>query len=70
MRTATYNNTNWASSYANLSKLQKCWGLVEKVLIQTGAHVKPQAMIYKAVIQTVLLYGCESWVVIEKIWQC
>ena len=39
--------------------LNKRWGLLEKVLRQMVAHVKAQAMIYKVVVQTLLLYGCE-----------
>ena len=39
--------------------LNKRWGLVAKVLRQTVAHVKAQAMMYKVVVQTLFLYGCE-----------
>ena len=38
--------------------LNKRWGVVAKVLRQTVAHVKAQAIIYKVVVQTLLLYGC------------
>ena len=33
------------------------------MLVKTGAHIKAQAMIYKAVYQVVLLYGSKIWVV-------
>ena len=39
--------------------LNKRWGLLEKFLRQMVAHVKAQAIIYKVVVQTLLLYGCE-----------
>ena len=38
--------------------------MVEKVLGKTGAPIKAHVMIYKAVVQEVLLYGREIWVVI------
>ena len=55
--TFTYNNSDWASLYANLVKAQKLWGMVAKVLIQPVAHVKERSMLYNAVVQMVLLYG-------------
>ena len=62
----SYNNSYWVSLYANLSRAQKRFGVAAKVLRQTGAHMKAQAMIYKSVVQTVLLYGCDRWVVTGK----
>ena len=44
-RTVAYNNTDWASSYANFRKAQKRWGVVAKFLIQTGAHAKARSML-------------------------
>ena len=41
-------------------------GRVEKVLAMAGATVQSRAMMYKAVVQTVLLYGRESWVVTNE----
>ena len=61
--TVTYNNSDWAALYAKTSKAQKLWGVVAKVTRQTGVYVKSQAMMYNVVVQTVLIYGCESWVV-------
>ena len=34
-----------------------------KVLTKKGAAVRSQAMMYKVVVHTVLLYGSKSWVV-------
>ena len=30
-----------------------------------GAHVKARAVLYKAVVHTVLIYECDSWVVTD-----
>ena len=37
--------------------------MVAKVLGKTGAPIKDRTMIYKAVVQLVLLYGSEIWLV-------
>ena len=37
--------------------------MVEKVLASTGAMVLVYAIIYKAAVKTLLLYGRENWVV-------
>ena len=39
--------------------------MVVKVLIHTGVHVKALTMIYNLVVQTVLPYGYQSWVVTD-----
>ena len=39
--------------------------MVEKVLGKTGATIKPQVIMYKAVVQAVLLYWREIWVLMD-----
>ena len=39
-RTITYNNSDWGALYINLQKTQKRWGVVAKVLGNTGAPIK------------------------------
>ena len=39
-RTATYNNSDWASFYINLSNDQRGWGMVEKVMGNTVVPIK------------------------------
>ena len=63
-RTITYNNSDWVALCSNLCKSKRRWGVVEKVLSKTGAPIKVRAMMYKTVVQEVLLYGREIWVVI------
>ena len=61
-RTVTYNKTKWTALYANARKAQKHWVVAAKVPRQMGEHRKSRNMLYKEVVQTVLLYWCESWV--------
>ena len=39
--------------------------MVAKVLVNMGVMVRAQVMMYKALAQKVLLYGSESWVLME-----
>ena len=59
VRTITYNNSDWAANYHNLRKAHWRWFMVSKVLVKAGATVQYQAIIYKVVMQTVILYISE-----------
>ena len=56
--TVTYNNSNCSTLYSNLRKSQRRWVIVAKVIVKTGVPTKAREMIYKSVVQVVLLYGC------------
>ena len=62
-QTIAYNNRNWAAVYQNLRKALRQREVVLRVLERTVVTVRSQGAIYKAVAQSVLLYGSESWVV-------
>ena len=65
IRTVSYNNSDWAALYHNLSKTRKWWEMAEKVVRKTEAEVRVQRMIYKEIVQSVLLYGRDIWVVMR-----
>ena len=44
-------------------KKARWWGMILRVLKKTGAMVQARGMIYKAVEQSVMLYGGDIWVV-------
>eukprot|EP00970_Alexandrium_tamarense_P009635 scaffold1928_cov109-Alexandrium_tamarense.AAC.60 len=50
---------------ANLKKARKCWTMFSRLL--TGENMSPRVceMFYRAVIQLVLLFGSESWVLTD-----
>ena len=41
--------------------------MVSRVLTREGADPRVMGMFYKAVVQSVLLYGCETWVVTPRV---
>ena len=59
------NNSDWTALYANLNKSQRSWRMVEKVLGKTGAPIKAQEMMYKVLVQNLLLYGIKRWLVMD-----
>ena len=63
--TVNFNNINCEDLYSNLWKAQIQWGLVAMFLEKTGAPVKDRSMIYKAVVQAVVLSGSNLWVVMD-----
>jgi hypothetical protein len=50
----------------NLHRARQRWGMIARILSQEGTNAKVMATFYKAVVQSVLLYGSESWVLSEK----
>ena len=62
-RTITYNNRYWVTVYLDLRKARWRWGTIARVLESKGETVRDWGEMYKAVAQSVLLYGRESWVV-------
>ena len=62
VRTIVYNNRKWEGLYQNMRNVQRRWGMVSGVLVKIGETVRVGAMLYKALVQVVLLYGSEIWV--------
>ena len=62
---AKNNNSDNVEFYSNLRKAQRRWGMLAKVLGEMVSSMKSQSMMYKALVQTVLLYGSEIWVVTD-----
>ena len=60
-----FNNSNWLALYVNLRKAHWQFGMVEKVMTKTREALRERTIMYKAIVQTVLLYGIDIWVVKE-----
>ena len=58
-----YNNSDWEAVYQNLGKARRRRVMLVRGLERTGATVRFQVVIYKAVAQSVLLYDTQIWVV-------
>ena len=62
-----FNNRDQEALYGNRRKASRRWVMVTKVITNTGSTVREWAMMYKEVIQKVLIYGSKSWVLTEAI---
>ena len=62
-RPLAYNNSDWPALYRNLKKARVKWGMLSRLLERNGVPPKARGMFYQAVVQSVLLYGCETWTI-------
>ena len=51
----------------NFGKARRVWNRMGKLLRREGAEPRVSAIFYRAVVQTVLLFGAETWVLSEEI---
>jgi hypothetical protein len=68
-RILTTSDNNWAAARWNLKKARQRWATISRVLARESAMPRISALLYKATIQTVLLYGSETWVINDEILQ-
>ena len=52
-----------AGGGGNLGKARKSWGQLQRILSRGGANKRVSGNFFKAVVQQVLLFGAEAWVV-------
>jgi hypothetical protein len=50
----------------NLNRARWKWGSIGRILSKENANPKSMATFYKAIVQSVLLYGSESWVLTKR----
>ena len=59
---------SWLAISNNLQKARKRWGMVARVLTRQGATPQVMGYFYKAIVQAVLLYASETWVMTDRLW--
>jgi hypothetical protein len=57
------NDNDWPARNRNLKRARITWGRIGIILSKERADIKSMTSIYKAILQAVLLYGAESWVI-------
>ena len=50
----------------NIMRSRSVWGRLGKLLLREGAEKKLLESFYRAVVQAILLYGSETWVLLES----
>ena len=61
-RIVTVDDSDMPAVMSNLHKARGRWAQASCILTHEGATPKVSAMFYKAVMQSVLLFSCETWV--------
>ena len=56
------SDDNWPAVLRNIRKAQKVWGLLGKLLRREGKEPSDSEKLYRVVVQVVLLFGAETWV--------
>ena len=57
---------DWLAVVGNLGKARKSWGRLYRILSWEGADPKVSGHFYKAVVQAVVLFGVETWVLTPR----
>jgi hypothetical protein len=63
------SDNDWPAINRNVKRARMAWGQLSKMLTVEIADTKAMATIYEAVVQAVLLYGAESWVLMAAMIQ-
>ena len=65
-RVMTAGDDDWPAVAGNLAKAWRSWGRLHMILGREGATARISGAFFKAVVQQVLLFGAETWVVTPK----
>ena len=60
---------DWPAVLHNISKARQVWGWLGKLLMREGAEPTVSEKIYRAVVKAVLLFGTDTWVLMETMFQ-
>ena len=63
----TVGDGNWTAVAGDLVKARKSWVRLSRILIREGADKRVLGNFFKAVVQAVLLFGAETWVLAPRI---
>ena len=58
---------DWPAVAGNLVKSRKILGRLSRILIREGADKRLPGNFFKAVVQAVLMFGAETWVLTPRI---
>ena len=60
---------DWPAVVGNLVKARKIWARLSRSLSLEGAEKRVSGNLFKAVVQAVILFGAETWVLTPRIEQ-
>jgi len=60
------DDNDWLAVSTNLKKARARWQMISRILSSEGANTRVMGLFYKAIVQSVLLFGSETWVLTKK----
>ena len=60
-RVLTAKNEDVLAVHRNLQKAKRKWGFVRRILSSEPISIRTYVRMYKTIVMSVLLYGCETW---------
>ena len=65
-RVMTTGDDDWPEMAGNLSKARKIWMQMTAILSREGVDPKESGLLFKAIVQVVLQFGAETWVLTNR----
>jgi hypothetical protein len=65
-RTVEENDDDEPAIQRNLKRAREKWSKIGRILSREGANPRTMATFYKAIVQSTLLYGAESWTLTKR----
>ena len=56
---------DWTAVIRNLAKARAAWRIMIRIFNREGARPRVSGFFFKSVVQSVLLFGADTWVVIS-----
>ena len=60
-RVLTEEDDDWPEVVVNLKNVRKSWARLTRILIREGARPRVSGMFFKMLLQAMLLFGSETW---------
>ena len=57
---------NWSALVGNLKKARKIWSRLTRILGQEGANPRVSGVFFKAVVQSVHIFGLKTWLMTPR----
>ena len=66
VRVISVMDDDWPAVIRNMTKARIIWQRMSRILIREGVSPRVSVFFFKAVVQSVLLFSAETWVVIPR----
>ena len=66
VRVISVMDDDWPAVIRNMTKARIIWQIMSRILIREGVSPRVSVFFFKAVVQSVLLFSAETWVVIPR----